>query len=177
MVAHLSARRRLARADSAAEERLFRQALAIQREIGDQAGTASRCSASAWCSRCWRGDWAAAMPLYREALILADSTPTRSCASEVHRHLGFYYSMWAATPTPACATFGCRRCCGSATRDPRRVATGTLRARRGQLAAGNRLERCRLLARRFTRHRPAGLSAQRVGWAEQALRDAEGEQQ
>jgi tetratricopeptide (TPR) repeat protein len=74
-----------------AEEALFRQALAIQREIGDQAGVAESLFGVGLVHQVLRGDWSAAMPYYREALPLADRHADAYVRSECYRHLGFYY--------------------------------------------------------------------------------------
>ncbi|WP_041540473.1 tetratricopeptide repeat protein [Catenulispora acidiphila] len=74
-----------------AEEALFRQALAMQREIDDQAGVAESLFGIGLVHQVLRGDWAAAMPYYREALPLADQYADAYVRSECYRHLGFYY--------------------------------------------------------------------------------------
>jgi hypothetical protein len=56
--------------------------------------------------------------------------------------------------------------------DPRRIATGTLALGEGELAAGHRREAVRLLREAVAQARAAGLSRQRIGWAETALRQA-----
>jgi tetratricopeptide (TPR) repeat protein len=178
MVAHFEALGGdLARADPAAEERLFQQALAIQREIGDQAGAAESLFGLGLVHQVLRGDWAAAMPLYREALILAEQHADEIVRSEVHRHLGFYYVYVGGDADTGLRHLRMSQVLRERYGDPRRVATGTLALGEAELATGNRLEALRLLREAVHQAHTAGLSAQRVGWAEQALRDAEGEQQ
>ena len=166
----------LARADWATEERLFQEALAIQREVGDPAGAAESLFGLGLVHQVLRGDWATAMPLYREALILAEQHADEIVRSEVHRHLGFYYVYVAGDTDTGLRHLRMSQVLRERYGDPRRVATGTLALGEAELAAGNRPEALRLLHEAVHQAHAVGLSAQRVGWAEQALRDAEGEQ-
>jgi tetratricopeptide (TPR) repeat protein len=164
-----------ATADWAAEERLFADALVIQREVGDPAGAAESLFGLGLVHQVLRRDWRAAMPFYHEAFALAEAHADEIVRSEVHRHLGFYHVFVAGEPEPGLRHLRMSQVLRERWGDPRRVATGTLALGEAELAAGNRPEAIRLLHEAVAQARAAGLSAQRVGWAEQALREAEGE--
>jgi tetratricopeptide (TPR) repeat protein len=163
-------------ADWPAEERLFAGALAIQREIGDQAGAAESLFGLGLVHQVLRRDWATAMPFYHEAFTLAEAHADEIVRSEVHRHLGFYHVFVSSEAERGLRHLRMSQVLRERWGDPRRVATGTLALGEAEWATGNRPEAIRLLHEAVDQARAAGLSAQRVGWAEQALREAEGEQ-
>ena len=166
----------LAQADWAAEERLFQDALTIQREAADPAGAAESLFGLGLVHQVLRGDWDAAMPFYREALTLAERYADEMLRSEVHRHLGFYHVYVAGDPERGLRHLRMSQVLRERYGDPRRVASGTLALGEAELAAGDRLEALRLLREAVHQARAAGLSEQRIGWAEQAMRDAEGQE-
>ncbi len=175
MLAHFSAvDGDLSRADWATEERLFQDALAIQRAADDPAGAAESLFGLGLVHQMLRGDWATAMPFYREALALAERYADEMVRSEVHRHIGFFYVYVAGDPEQGLRHLRMSQVLRERYGDPRRVATGTLALGEAEWAAGNRPEAVRLLHEAVHQARDAGLSTQRVGWAEQALRNAEG---
>jgi tetratricopeptide (TPR) repeat protein len=165
----------LADADWAAEEALFAGALALQREIDDPAGAAESLFGLGLVHQVLRGDWATAMPFYREALALAEQFADEMVRSEVHRHIGFFHVFVAGDAEQGLRHLRMSQVLRERFGDPRRVATGTLALGEAELTAGNRIEALRLLREAVHQARTARLSPQRVGWAEQALRDAEGE--
>lgn len=162
----------LSRADWAAEERLFQEALAIQREADDPAGAAEALFGLGLVHQVLRGDWATAMPFYREALELAERYADEMVRSEVHRHIGFFHVYVAGDPREGLKHLRMSQVLRERYGDPRRIATGTLALGEAELAAGNRAEAMRLLHEAVHQARVAGLSEQRIGWAERALRDA-----
>ncbi|GIE93208.1 tetratricopeptide repeat protein [Paractinoplanes rishiriensis] len=174
MLAHFSAiAGDLAEADWAAEERMFAEALAIQRAADDPAGAAESLFGLGLVHQVLRGDWPTAMPFYQEALSLAERYADEIVRSEVHRHIGFYHVYVTGDGEQGLRHLRMSQVLRERYGDPRRVATGTLALGEAELAAGNRPEALRLLHEAVHQARAAGLTAQRIGWAEQALRDAE----
>lgn len=164
----------LAAADWAAEERLFQDALNIQREIGDAAGAAESLFGLGLVHQVLRGDWATAMPFYREALTLAEGYADEMVRSEVHRHIGFFHVFVTGEGEQGLRHLRMSQVLRERYGDPRRVATGTLALGEAELAVGDRAVAVRLLREAVEQARAAGLSRQRIDWAEQALQDAEG---
>ena len=162
----------LSRADWAGEESLFAAALAIQRAADDPAGAAESLFGLGLVHQVLRGDWETAMPFYREAFTLAERYADEIVRSEVHRHLGFYHVYAAGDREQGLRHLRMSQVLRERYGDPRRVATGTLALGEAELAAGHRAEAIRLLEEAVQQARSAGLSEQRVGWAEQALREA-----
>ncbi|WP_203821487.1 tetratricopeptide repeat protein [Paractinoplanes ferrugineus] len=174
MLAHFAAiGEDLSRADWAAEERLFQQALAIQREADDPAGAAESLFGLGLVHQVLRGDWATAMPFYAEALELAERYADEMVRSEVHRHVGFFHVYVAGDPERGLRHLRLSQVLRERYGDPRRIATGTLALGEAELAGGNRAEAMRLLHEAVHQARAAGLSEQRIGWAERARHDAE----
>jgi tetratricopeptide (TPR) repeat protein len=163
----------LNRADWSTEEQLFTAALRIQREVGDPAGAAESLFGLGLVHQVLRGDWATAMPYYTEALALAESYADEMVRSEVHRHIGFFHVFVAGETDQGLRHLRMSQVLRERYGDPRRVATGTLALGEAELAAGNRFEAVRLLREAVHQARMAQLSAQRIGWAEQALHDAQ----
>jgi tetratricopeptide (TPR) repeat protein len=160
-------------ADWAGEERLFQEALALQREADDPAGAAESLFGLGLVHQVLRGDWATALPFYQEAHTLAERYADEMVRSEVHRHLGFFHIYVAGDPERGLRHLRMSQVLRERYGDPRRVASGTLALGEAELAAGDRAEALRLLREAVQQARAAGLSEQRVGWAERALRDAE----
>lgn len=163
----------LTRADWATEKQLFTAALRIQREVGDAAGAAESLFGLGLVHQVLRGDWATAMPFYTEALELAERYADEMVRSEVHRHIGFFHVFVSGDSERGLRHLRMSQVLRERYGDPRRVATGTLALGEAELTAGNVPEALRLLREAVHQARQAGLSAQRVGWAEHALADAE----
>jgi tetratricopeptide (TPR) repeat protein len=175
MLAHFAALSGdLSTADWAAEARLFQEALAIQRQIDDPAGAAESLFGIGLVHQVLRGDWATAMPFYQEALALAERYADEMVRSEVHRHIGFFHVFAAGDHETGLRHLRMSQVLRERYGDPRRVATGTLALGEAELAAGNHAEALRLLREAVHQAQTAGLTAERVGWAERALRDAQG---
>jgi hypothetical protein len=164
----------LSRADWAAQERLFQDALAIQREADDPAGAAESLFGLGLMHQVLRGDWATALPFYREALTLAERYADEMVRSEVHRHIGFFFVYAVGDAEQGLRHLRMSQVLRERYGDPRRVATGTLALGEAELAAGNRADAVRLLHEAVHQARSAGLSEERIGWAQRALSDAEG---
>lgn len=160
-------------ADRTGQERLFTDALAIQRRIGDPAGAAESLFGLGLVHQALLGDWTTAMPFYREALVLAERHADEMVRSEVHRHIGFFHVYEAGETDRGLRHLRMSQVLRERYGDPRRVATGTLALGEAELAAGHRHEALGLLREAVEQARSAGLSPERVGWAEHALRDAE----
>jgi len=164
-------------ADRAIEERLFSGALVIQREADDPAGAAESLFGLGLVQQVRRGDWDNAMPFYQEALTLAERYADEMVRSEVHRHIGFFHVYAAGDVEQGLRHLRMSQVLRERYGDPRRVAVGTLALGEAEWAAGNRAEAVRLLREAVHQARTTGLSPQRIGWAEHALRQAEGERE
>lgn len=160
-------------ADWAAEEKLFAEALALQRAAEDPAGAAESLFGLGLVHQVLCGDWVAAMPFYREAFELAERYADEMVRSEVHRHLGFYHVYVSGDAEHGLRHLRMSLVLRERYGDPRRVAGGTLALGEAEFAVGNRGEGLLLLHEAVQQARAAGLTAQRVGWAEQALRAAQ----
>jgi tetratricopeptide (TPR) repeat protein len=174
MLAHFAALSDLTQADWESEERLFAAALTIQKDEGDLTGQAESLLGLGLVHQVLRGDWRTAMPFYREALALAEDHADEMVRSEVHRHIGFYHVFVGGDCEQGLRHLRMSQVLRERYGDPRRVATGTLALGEAELAAGNRTEAVRLLREAVLQARSAGLSELRIGWAERALREAEG---
>ena len=163
----------LSRADWAGEANLFAEALRIQRDVDDPAGAAESLFGLGLVHQVLRGDWSTAMPFYAEALTLAEQHADEMVRSEVHRHIGFFHVFVAGDSERGLRHLRMSQVLRERYGDPRRVATGTLALGEAELAAGNLPEALRLLREAVHQARTAGLSAQRVAWAQHALREAE----
>jgi tetratricopeptide (TPR) repeat protein len=165
--------RGLEQADADAEESLFQQALAIRRDLDDPAGIAQSLFGVGLVNQVLRRDWAAAAPLFREALALADRHGDLVTRSEAHRHVGFYHLVEEDDPGVAVkhlrASLDLREQYG----DPRWVPSGTLALGQACLVAGDPAEGLRLLRLAVQQARAAELHQRRIDQADDALRRAE----
>ncbi|MEV4636879.1 tetratricopeptide repeat protein [Actinoplanes sp. NPDC049548] len=163
----------LATADSEAEERLFQEALRIRREIGDAAGTAESLFGLGLVHQVLRGDWDAAMPYYREALELAEKHGDLLLRSEVHRHIGFYHTASDLQSDLALHHLKISHDLRAELGDPRWIPGGTVALGLAELADGLREQGLAHVRQALQQARDAGLSAQRIGWIEHFLQEAE----
>ena len=93
-----------AQPDVAAEEQLFRAALAQAQQAGHAAATAQSLFGLGLVFQVLRRDWMTAMPYYWQALGLVTAPDTQAgpyLRSEVHRHLGFYFGYEDVQPAEA----------------------------------------------------------------------------
>jgi tetratricopeptide (TPR) repeat protein len=91
--------------DHESERALFERALAIRRELGDRAGVAESLLHLGWVHQVLLGDGATAMPLFREALELAEPDGDAHVRSELHRHIGFHIALDEHRPADALPHF------------------------------------------------------------------------
>ncbi len=89
----LDAGRRRPGPETDAELALFERALAIRRDLGDLAGVGQSAFGAGLVHQVLLHDWATAVPLFREALGLAEEHGDLLTASEAHRHIGFYFCV------------------------------------------------------------------------------------
>jgi hypothetical protein len=159
--------------DADAEETLFRQALAIRRDIDELAGVAGSLFGVGLVHQVLRRDWDAAMPYFWEALALADQHGDLITRSEAHRHVGFFYLVKDVQPDRALHHLRISLQLRERHGDPRWIPSGTLALGQAEWAAGNRAEAIQHLREAVLQARAAGLRQQRIGQAEEALGRAE----
>jgi tetratricopeptide (TPR) repeat protein len=163
-------------ADAEAEEKQFRQALAISEELGDEAGTARSAFGVGLVFQVLRSDWPTAMPYYWQALDLSralEASGDLHARSEIHRHLGFYYHYEGASPGEAVRHLELSLDLREQIGDQRLLSSALVALGEAELATGNNERAVDLLTRAVAAARAAGLAPWRVEDAERALRDAE----
>ncbi|GGQ56061.1 tetratricopeptide repeat protein [Couchioplanes azureus] len=174
MLAHFRALENdLAEADSGTEERLFRQALSIRRELGDPAGTAESLFGLGLVHQVLHNDWEAAMACFTEALELAEKHGDLLLRSEVHRHIGFYHASGDLESDLALHHLRISHELRQELGDPRWIPGGTVALGLAELADGLRDQGLAHVREALRQAREAGLSTRRIGWIEQFLREAE----
>lgn len=156
-----------------AEEALFRQALAIQREIGDLAGVAESLFGVGLVHQVLRQDWASAMPFYREALPLADQHADAYVRSECYRHLGFYYFAEEHDADAALEHLNTSQRLREEWGDPRSCASGMLAIGQIELLAGRHGDAAGHLREALEQMERAGVGGRRADLAREWLRRAE----
>jgi tetratricopeptide (TPR) repeat protein len=160
-------------ADPAAEEALFQQALAIRREIGDDAGIAESLFGVGLVHQVLRRDWAAAVPYFREALALAEDHGDALTRSEIHRHIGFFHLVEDVQLDQAMAHLAISLTLREQHGDPRWTPSGTLALGQAELVAGQQEAAIGHLRLAVQQARAAGLTQRRVEVAQEWLRRAE----
>ena len=163
-------------ADVAAEEELMRRALAAWQETGDAAGTARALFGVSLVFQVLRRDWDAGMPYLWQAFGLAEAVEESGDlygASEIHRHLGFYYLYKDVRPGEAVRQLGHSLALRERLGDLRRVPSALVALGRAELAAGEPRRAAGFLFRAVELARAAGLLPWRIREAEQALAEAE----
>jgi tetratricopeptide (TPR) repeat protein len=91
--------------DHGPERERFERALAIRRELDDRAGVAESLLHLGWVHQVLFGDGATALPLFREALHLAEPDGNPHVRSELHRHIGFHIALDEGQPEAALPHF------------------------------------------------------------------------
>jgi tetratricopeptide (TPR) repeat protein len=163
-------------ADSDGEEALFRQALTIRRELGDQAGIAESLFGLGLVHQVLRNDWDAAMPCFTEALDLADAHGDLLLRSEVHRHVGFYYYANSDLHSDkALEHLRISHELRAQLGDPRWIPGGTMALGLAELADGLREQGLARVREAIAQAHAADLAPKRTAWMESFLRDAEAE--
>ena len=163
-------------ADVGAEEELMRRALAAWQETGDAAGTARALFGVSLVFQVLRRDWDAGMPYLWQAFGLAEAVEESGDlygASEIHRHLGFYYLYKDVRPGEAVRQLGHSLALRERLGDLRRVPSALVALGRAELAAGEPRRAAGFLFRAVELARAAGLLPWRIREAEQALAEAE----
>ncbi len=166
----------LSDADVAAEEELMRRALAAWQETGDAAGTARALFGMSLVFQVLRRDWDAAMPYLWQAFGLAEAVEESGDlygASEIRRHLGFYYLHADARPAEAVRQLGHSLALRERLGDLRRVPSALVALGQAELAAGDPRRAAGSLYRAVELARAAGLLPWRIRDAEQTLAEAE----
>jgi tetratricopeptide (TPR) repeat protein len=166
----------LSDADVAAEEELMRRALAAWRETGDAAGTARALFGLSLVFQVLRRDWDAGMPYLWQAFGLAEAVEESGDlygASEIRRHLGFYYLYKDVRPREAVRQLGHSLALRERLGDLRRLPSALVALGQAELAAGEPRRAAESLYRAVELARAAGLLPWRIQDAEQALAEAE----
>jgi tetratricopeptide (TPR) repeat protein len=166
----------LSDADVAAEEQLMRRALAAWRETGDAAGTARALFGMSLVFQVLRRDWNTGMPYLWQAFGLAEAVEESGdlyAASEIHRHLGFYYLHADVRTAEAVRQLGHSLALRERLGDLRRVPSALVALGEAELAAGDPKRAAGYLYRAVELARAAGLLPWRIQDAEQALAGAE----
>jgi tetratricopeptide (TPR) repeat protein len=162
-------------ADIAAEERLFRQALAFWQQLGEPPDSAQSLFGLGLVYQVLHSDWTTAMPYYWQALglITGEQAAGPYLRSEVHRHVGFYFLIEASQPAEAVRHLQISLDLREELGDPRRIPSGLVALARAELEAGGRDRAVELLRRAIDESREAGLLPGWIKDAETALAEAE----
>ena len=163
-------------ADVAAEEELMRSALAAWRETGDAAGTARALFGMSLVFQVLRRDWDVGMPYLWQAFGLADAVEESGdlyAASEIHRHVGFYYLYSDVRPREAVRRLERSLALRERLSDLRRVPSALVALGQAELAAGDPRAAAEHLYRAAELARAGDLLPWRIRDAERALAEAE----
>jgi tetratricopeptide (TPR) repeat protein len=163
-------------ADVAAEEELMRSALAAAREAGDAAGTARALFGVSLVFQVLRRDWDGGMRYLWQAFGLAEAVEESGdlyAASEIHRHVGFYYLYSDVRPREAVRRLERSLALRERLSDLRRVPSALVALGQAELAAGDPRPAVEHLFRAAELARAGDLLPWRVRDAEQALAEAE----
>jgi len=166
----------LSDAEVAAEEGLMRGALAAWQETADAAGTAYALFGVSLVFQVLRRDWDAGMPFLWQAFGLAEAVEESGDlygASEIHRHVGFYYLYQDVRPAEAVRQLGHSLALRERLADLRRVPSALVALGQAELAAGDPRRAAELLYRAGELARAAGLLPWRIRDAETTLAEAE----
>jgi hypothetical protein len=166
----------LSDADVAAEEELMRRALDAWRETGNAAGAARALFGVSLVFQVLRRDWDAGMPYLWQAFGLAEAVEESGDlygASEIHRHLGFYYLHKDVRPREAVRQLGHSLALRERLGDLRRVPSALVALGQAELAAGDPRRAAEFLYRAAELAHAADLLPWRIRDAEQTLAEAE----
>ena len=175
-IMRLAGNEALSDSDVAAEERLMRRALAAWQETADAAGTARALFGMSLVFQVLRRDWDSAMPYLWQAFGLAEAVEESGdlyAASEIRRHVGFYYLYKDVRPGEAVRQLGHSLALRERLADLRRLPSALVALGQAGLAAGEPRRAAESLYRAVELARAAGLLPWRIQDAEQALAEAE----
>jgi tetratricopeptide (TPR) repeat protein len=122
--------------DHGPERELFERALAIRRELADRAGVAESLLHLGWVHQVLLADGATAMPLFLEALELAEPDGEAHVRSELHRHIGFHVALDEQRPADALPHFRTSLELWRAGSEPAAVVHGLVAVARCESMAG-----------------------------------------
>jgi tetratricopeptide (TPR) repeat protein len=174
-IAQLVAGRPVPDADARAEEDWFERALAIREEIGAVVEVAESLFSVGLVHQILRQDWSKAVVCFWRALDLAEGEAAEGdlyTRSEIHRHIGFYHLVADPQPLEAVRHLEVSLDLRLQVGDERRIPSGLVALGEAQLAAGDPGSALITLTEAVERTRTAGLSAQRINEAEEALAEA-----
>ena len=166
----------LSDADVTAEEELMRRALAAWRETGDAVGTALALFGVSLVFQVLRRDWDAGMPYLWQAFGLAEAVEESGDlygASEIRRHVGFYYLHEDVRPREAVRQLERSLALRERLGDLRRVPSALVALGQAELAAGDPQRAAEFLYRAAELARAADLLPWRIRDAETTLAEAE----
>lgn len=166
----------LSGADADAEEELMRSALAISQEAGDAAGAGRALFGMSLVFQVLHQDWDEAMPYLWQAFGLAEAIEESGDlygASEIHRHLGFYYLYKDIRPAEAVRQLAHSLTLRERLGDLRRLPSALVALGRAELAAGDPRHAAEHLYRAAELARAADLLPWRIQDAEEAVGEAE----
>jgi hypothetical protein len=175
-ITRLAGNEALSDSDVAAEEKLMRRALAAWQETGDAAGTARALFGMSLVFQVLRRDWDAGMPYLWQAFGLAEAVEESGDlygASEIRRHVGFYYLYKDVRPKEAARQLGHSLALRERLGDLRRLPSALVALGQAELAADEPRRAAESLYRAVELARAAGLLPWRIQDAEQALAEAE----
>lgn len=151
---------------------LFQQSLDIRRRIGDLGGVAASLFGTGLTHQVLGRDWATAIPLFREALALAEHADVIT-RSEIHRHVGFYHLVEDVQPDKAVDHLRTSLDLRHQHPDERWLPAGTQALGWAEQLAGRQDEAVRLMRQAVDQARAVGLRAERVESIEESLRRVE----
>jgi tetratricopeptide (TPR) repeat protein len=175
-ITRLTGNEALSDSDVAAEEKLMRRALGAWQETADAPGTARALFGMSLVFQVLRRDWDAGMPYLWRAFGLAEAVEESGDlygASEIRRHVGFYYLYKDVRPGEAVRQLGHSLALREQLGDLRRLPSALVALGQAELAAGEPRRAAESLYRAVELARAAGLLPWRIQDAEQALAEAE----
>jgi tetratricopeptide (TPR) repeat protein len=162
-------------ASISAEKGMFERALAIRRDISDEAGAALPLFGLGLVEQVFRHDWGSAIGYFLQALELVEASDNAIdlyTKSEVHRHVGFYFAVEDVRLDEAVRHLRRSLDLRVELGDPRRIPSGLEALGEAELASGNTARGLELLERAVAESRAAGLLPKRIEMIEQTLEEA-----
>jgi len=160
----------------AAQEALMREALAAWEKTGNAAGTGRALFGLSLVFQVLRRDWNGGMTYLWPAFGLAEAVEESGDlygASEIHRHVGFYYLYRDLRPAEAVRRLSCSLALRERIGDLRRVPSALVALGHAQLAAGDARHAAASAYRAVELARADGLLPWRIRSAEEILDKAD----